>query len=321
MTLSTALGSIYYQSENGVRTQFRIVRYIDENTVEVKFLDGNKQKMKLKDITENWYLLEPDGFVNFSIVEINELNDVVVTMVRADEIETGIPWCVCRQNINNIFEEYVSQRKDGVVVSGVSISQETIPAGLNILAALAGDKLIKTWMVAIYNTDKLDDILQCIKIKPFNKTLEIINQVKLDSVNSSFIKKLMSEKESYAGCHKTLEGLLVDNDFMHDVYRGFGMYVVDNIYVTEEDIIKGDFKDGAVIDPAKIVIIEKEYAHRLTNPLIAKYDKDVNLDEFKNSFLIVDRKDDKYVVIYDDESSLYNEEKKLSPDERLRNIM
>ena len=186
MTLSKLVGSIYYQSSNGERIQFRITRHIDEKNVEVTFTDGKKNKMSTKEINDEWYLLQPDAYINFSIVKINDLDDVVITMIREEDMDTNIPWCVCRQNINNIFEVMVD-RRDGVPLSGASITQENIPAGMNILSTLAGDKLVKTYMVAIYNNDKMDDILNCIKVKTFNKVLEQIFEVKLNSVNVPFI--------------------------------------------------------------------------------------------------------------------------------------
>ena len=320
MTLSKLVGSIYYQSMDGVRTEFRITKHIDENTVGVTFTTGEKKKMSVTEINNEWYLLQPDGYINFSIVKINGLDDVVITMIREQDMDTNIPWCVCRQNINNIFE-MMTERKDGVISSGVSVTQENIPAGMNILATLAGDKLVKTYMVAVYNTDKMSDILNCIKVKTFNKVLEQIFEVKLDSVNVPFIKKIMDNQESYAGCHKTLQGLLTECDFMHDVYRGFGHIVCDNICISEEDIIKGDFNSGALINIDKVLIIEKAFANRLHNPIVVKYTKDINLDEFENKFLFVDAKHDVFIMIYDDKSTLYEDENRMSPDERLINIM
>ena len=320
MTLSKLVGSIYYQSSNGERIQFRITRHIDEKNVEVTFTDGKKKKMSTKEINDEWYLLQPDAYINFSIVKINDLDDVVITMIREEDMDTNIPWCVCRQNINNIFEVMV-ERRDGVPLSGASITQENIPAGMNILSALVGDKLVKTYMVAIYNNDKMDDILNCIKVKTFNKVLEQIFEIKLNSVTIPFIRRVMAHRESYAGCHKTLQGLLTECDFMHDVYRGFGHVICDNIYVTEEDIIKGDFECGALINIDKVLIIEKAFAKKLHNPIVAKYTKDINLEEFENKFLFVDAKHDVFIMIYDSKSTLYEDENKMTPEQRLINIM
>lgn len=322
MVIHNYLGAIFYKSKEGKRESVRVTKIINEkqvivtNTIEPK----EKNKIFISELFDDYTLLTPDGYIHFSIVEINGLNDVVVTMIT--DIESAEPYCVCRQNINNIFEEYVNPtRKDGVICSGLSVSKDTIPAGLSILQVLAGDKLIRSTCVAIYNTDKLDDIINNIKTDPYDKVLDIIFNIKIESCPVQFIRKIMKDKTEYAGCNRTLKGLLESQLFMYDVHKGFGLGVVDTISIDDSDIVHGDLDIAAQINPKKIVKIESELGTRFINPIVKRYTKDVDLSMIQNKHLICDCNDNIFMITFDSE---YNPNKYSStetPEDRLKNIM
>lgn len=110
--------------------------------------------------------LNPDGYIGFSIVDMEEdedVQDVVVTFHRRKNLSTEkqLPFAVCRMNIYDLFTNAIKPEKDkDVTYLGCSVSQDSCPADIEFPTLLAYDDIRSMILTACYIEDTIDDILK-----------------------------------------------------------------------------------------------------------------------------------------------------------------
>lgn len=310
------LGARFFLGENRIK----VTKYVNENTVSC--LDMNTKeihKMPLDTLLNDWNLLNPDGRVIFNIVTTKgaysgSVQDVIVAFYSEKDIEgkSHLPYCVARQNVVNLYNEYI-KKYDNFTHAGMCMAKDTIPTGIDYRMMLACDKSDKSIMVACYMDDTLDDILRCVKSSDFDRVLQELFMRNYAMLSEKIKREDQPLKEEiYYGFCKHLRSFMEYHDVMYDIRRGMGIGTID-IPCLPDDISE------------TISILEKSYNKKMYDPVISEYSKEIVLSNITRNFVIFCTKDEKfYICAYDEEdvgltSSMSVEEKLNNLDKLVNN--
>lgn len=297
MSNNLLLGTKYYRYEGDDIKLIRVMKFYSETEVKV-FEDDTKEtkKITIKDLEEQYIRLNPHAVINFCIAKLRDgLDDVIVTVHKMSDLMSNepTPYCVCRQNITDIFANQIQLSNKMYV--GCCMSLETCPPDIDYRIMIACDGMHKCVNVCAYMDDSLDSILEFIKVKEFNNTLESlfidhVNAVVKNDPTLAMMKERILKLESYDGYCKTLKLLLEQNNFMYDFYRAF------NIIPIDEEVIYNE--EGAVTDNI-VEIISNLYEVNIVSTLCMKYWYDIDLENINNDYvLIMDKNNKLFVVAY-----------------------
>ena len=282
------VGSKYYKfiDDNTVRV-LRLTKIKNDNEFVMRDSQDNVVKLNKNEL-ESYTLLRPDGYITFSIVGLEQdTRDVIVTLHRRKDIENGdnIPYCVCRQNIFDLFANQIV--KDENIYIGVSISKDTCPEDTPYDITMACNTVERTQMVAVYIDDTLDTILSMINQHKYNETLK--------KMYGSIINPNLK------GYCISLKQLLEENYFMYDFLKGFDIEPV-RIKINEEDIEYG-------LTNSDIRYLESLFKFHMQRLYVIKYDKDIDMSSIQRDYVLVSDLNQKiYILTYDKtEESIYNE--------------
>lgn len=282
-------------------TVLKVIGLQNSTTLKVKNLNSNTNFKINKEELENEYtLLEPDAYILFSIVVLQDnINDIVVSMYKTRDMINGnnIPQCVCRQNITNVHASMIRtvdrSHMDPTEV-GMCMSIETIPDGIDYNIMTACNSLEHMVLVAAYLDDSLDTILGCIhRIAKYDSVLEILFQNHINYLDNELYRKNdIKNMPIHSGYCRSLKSLLDYNKFMYDFRRAFGIAEID---INLSSNITSDYK---LNDFAKQVI-QDAYNKFILNEIVIKYDKDIDLDSIKEDKIIIcDNNDEIYLITY-----------------------
>lgn len=310
---SNILGAKFYKSENGEVTQkLRVISFVNESTARV--WDGEKGfKMSFKELLTEYVMLQPHGMVLFSIVGLpNNIKDVIVSMFKYPN-DDGIPYCVCRQNMIDVHAALVNPNSLEV---GCCVSVETVPDGMDYAAVRACDTLDMYTTVAIYLDDTLDDILKCVhKISKYDDVLQTLYQMNRDRLKLDVLKEEADKANIYGGWCRTTRDLLINNSFMYDFRRSFGIAEIKD--VTIPDCFENSVQLNSVIEE----FLSKEYGFYINNSCAFAFDYDIDLDQIDRDFSIIADKSDRLFVITYDKGNSYVVDSGVTPAEKLENII
>lgn len=317
MLSKVILGSRYfkYDSRNELRV-IKIVSYANIETANAILLRGTSAvkrfKIPIAKLEEDYTLLNPDAYVSFNIVSLQDnIEDVIVTINRLSDIAKGNnkPYAVTRQNIINIHSTYIKAYENDHEI-GMTLSIESCPEGFDFNIMTACNEIKKNITIAGYCDDNLEDILMCIKskyIKDFNNILYTLYTDHINSIPKEYRMEAMKSGRIHRGYCQTLKELLEYHEFMYDYERAFSI-----IKIPELDLINmkmsGDSINGFIVNSEALDIIEKTYSTKIYNPVFIKFDKDINLSLIKrDKLLIKDKHNTVYIVMYTSEEELiYN---------------
>ena len=227
--IKTMLGKKYYKSisEDAVEI-IRVTGFKNENTIEITKEDGSKEKVNPDDVLSNYIELIPDGFMTFSVVTMKThkkdifCDDVIVCVHRMKDLEKkdNDPYLVCRQNITDIFYNYISNTEDHPYV-GLSVTRDTCPANIDFSMIRACDDVSYFIGVNFYITDNIDSILGVLgsKIKKFDSVLE---NGMIDFLKSN-MKLDIGQIQLYGHC-RNLKTLFINNNFEYDYNNIFSFH-------------------------------------------------------------------------------------------------
>lgn len=258
-------------------------------------------KIPYEELETEYNKLEPDGHIIFNIVELNDgIEDVIVSVFRQEDIDNHaiMPYCVARQNIVNIYNEFI-KKYDTCTSVGMCMTINTIPENIDYRIMLACNGVKFQTMVAYYIDDTLDDILGCIrKIKVYDATLNILfeNNIKiLNKKNPDIIEYDKPEKlDSYGGYNRTLRSFLDMVDFMIDLRKGH------NIHTINFSIGDIGTENACTIMGQTLINLELALGQDLKNAVITKYDKYIDLEKIPREYILFcDDSDSLYIIIYD----------------------
>lgn len=326
--IARMIGCRYFRYEdNGdssvkITDLLKVVGIQNSTTLKVKDLLGDKMfKINKSVLDDNYILLEPDGYILFSIVSLQDgIRDVIVSMFRNKDMDNAIPYCVCRQNVINAYSSMIRfQDRDSFTAKdvGMCMSIDSIPDDVDYNIMTACNGIEHASMVAIYLDDTLDIILSCLKLSKFDNVLESLFQDSLKLL-SDYDRFARNEDPISKGYCRTLKTLLENNDFMYDFRRAFN--------ITKVDIdLKGNVtEDNKLSDSAKDKL-QRIYNKYILDELVIKFDKDIDIDSIvHNMIMICDINDDIYIIQFT-EGKEYIEEQirsnnKMSPTEKLEAV-
>lgn len=281
------LGSKYYNDDN----LYRVIGFKNAETVRLLDLISKEIiKMPVKELKENYTLLIPDAALSFNIVQLSDnIEDVIVTMNRFADLNEGnqIPYCVCRQNIKDVHANIIKTDFLKYDFVGASVSIDTVPEGVDYSIMLACNGINYYTILYTYCTDSLSDILSC--IPHINKYDVVLNDLFRSYAKYKHLP-VGPESDGVHGYCSTLKKLLEDNNFMYDFRAGLGIWDINKTMITNDNRIEPVLKES----------IEIMVRHRIESELCIKYNKDVDLDEIKRSYILVaDDNDDIYLIVYD----------------------
>lgn len=295
------LGTKYYRyDENDNIEILRIYKY---NDLEVKlFDDGNKEikkKMTIEDLEKNYVKLNSHAIINFCIAKVgNDLDDVIVTVHKMSDILSNepTPYCVCRQNITDIFANQLKTIKNAnKMYVGCCMSLDTCPPDIDYRIMIACNKIGKCINVDAYMDDTLDDIIGLIKTNDFDRALislftDHINYEVKTNPTLSMMKNRLMNLESYDGYCKSLRTLLEQNNFMYDFYQAFGIIPINSKVTYDKDgVVSKEISD----------IISNIYQINIVSTLCMEYWYDIDLEEITNDYvLIIDSENKLFVIAY-----------------------
>lgn len=294
---NVVLGNKYFRhlDDDSVET-VRVIGFIDNETVRIKFLkDNTKAKIKIDELLKYYFKLNEDGTIitsNLKIIVDDKHNffDVAVTLYKHSDLVTdpkSLPYIICRQNISDVFTNM--QNTNGIQYMGCCISKDTVPEGVPYDGLLMCDDIEEHVVVNMYMTDTLDDILECIKTKPFDRVLnELFEQSikKFEPKDQEGLRKVKCN----CGYVTNLKDLLSLNNFVLDMNAAFGIIKVD----LDFDI------NNNQLNLYQIQLIEQVFNTQFTNHYIVKYDRDIDLASIKNGryILLKDKHDTTYILSY-----------------------
>lgn len=292
-------GTKFFKIENG---ELKIIRLINsKNPLKIKAKDcKTKEKIVLtQEQLEEYTRLNYDGIIQFTIVNVGKLDDVIVTLFRKQEISNcdSIPYCICRQSVLDFFANSINKNMN---MYGISISKDSTPEGVDYKRFLSCDNIYNTVSIAIYIDDTLDDILSLVNTKLYDNVLYtlFVDHVKYtykkkqnDSDKKPDIKYKLAQDECDGYC-KTLKLLLDNNEFMYDFYTGYNIYPLklDLSYIEDNGILNNEDRNSLSFLLCK----------NITNSIVLRYSKDIDLSKIEKEYIMVsDINDILYIIAYD----------------------
>lgn len=266
-----------------------IIRISSADEVKVKYFDksGKRKTMPYKELVDNYRQLRADGIATFSIVSVGNAPDVLVALkalptesvpasLRAD-IPESVPYAICRQSVYDFFTNNM-KKTDGVVYVGICVSQDTCPANINFNDMLTCTDLKYNRPVAVYLDDTLEDILKLFNHKKYNDAL-----VALESASKYQFKDKVT-----LGYNQTLRELLVNNNFMYDFRKCFG--------ITEVPFAIDEESEGLSMD--NILFLENELKVNIMETYLIRYTREIDLRSIKRDFILVASAAEEFSKVY-----------------------
>ncbi len=287
-----------YNEENDEIIEYRILHYKEsQKTYRVYNLKTDKiETMPEEDIydTKKFVVLNPDGFLTFSIVDMNKVNnikDVLVCLHRRNETADQLPYAVCRQCMQDIFIEQTILKTTNLTTVGCSVSKDSIPAGSDFAATLVYEKL--RWMVisAVYLDDSLNSIAKYI--------FPGINIKKFDNVLHRTKEWSKINLPTTRGFSDTVYDLLKDNRFINDFRTAFNTLILD--FNIDKDLSSSTGYQ-MFLYKNQLDIFKKQLSNnKITMTYIVPYNKQIDLDDIQRNYVLAQSKDndDIFVIGYD----------------------
>lgn len=284
----------------------RILRYQNTETVKYEVIKGErlgeKGKIAISELLDNYTKLNNDGVISFSIASLHNLDDIVIMFMKQKDLDMGmgIPFVVCRQCVTDMFH-YAFSKKDKDYF-GLSISQDSCPPNVDFNNFLACEGLSKQINIAYYIGDKLSDLLKLFKHDDYDYVLGQLfrDHCKYAANNITFIYNDYLTRDSLDGYVKTLEDLLLSNNFEYDIQSAFNIIPM-NLDFSGDETGAIDLTDGAELSEDAKHKLSFVLAKNINRTLVLKYDKDIDLDALSHRLyqLVSDVNNDVYLIAYD----------------------
>ncbi len=287
-----------YDEENDEIIVYRILHYKENQKV---YRVYNLNTDKIESFTEEeiydptkFVVLNPDGFLTFSIVDMNKTNkvkDVLVCLHKRNETADQLPYAVCRQCMQDIFIEQTILKTTNITTVGCSISKDSIPTNADYNAVLVYEKL--RWMVitAVYLDDSLDSIAKYIfpgiNIKKFDQVLLRTKEwAKINMMNTR-------------GFSDSVYDLLKDNRFINDFRTAFDTLILD--FNIDKDLSSSTGYQMFLYKEQLDIFRKQLCNNKITITYVMPYSKEIDLDEIQRNYVLAQSKDndDIFVIGYD----------------------
>ena len=305
-----------YIEETDSIISYRITGFKNDKIVKLTNVHtGEKIKMTKEEILENYLFLKPDGYIHFNIVTLPDYYnngktnyDVVLLMYKSDDLSNA--FAVCRQNTAGFHSNMI--KVADVDFRGFSVSRNTCPGNVVFEQFMVCNELLKTESVAVYIGDKLDNILECINCKDFDRALDSIWTDFLSTLNNQADVDYVKSIDNYLGYCKSLKELLEFNDFMDDFISAFDILKINTVINC----------NNSLVDNTTLELLNEEFTSPITSYECIPYDKDIELDRIKLDHKLISDKDyNIYLLIYKlYDSSTITEYTRMTPVDKLNII-
>lgn len=280
---------IYIDDELRIR---RIIKIKNEECFVLKDTkSGETIIISKNDLHDKYIKLTPDAFLNIMITKEEsysniEDNDVYFCVNRSCDLVHGstIPSLLLRQNIYSRFKNQFATNNDIYVGDCLTIVNSEKN---DIKESMTFKEIKKSYSIAMYIDDTVDDIIECISSK-FKKEI------------NTLLKKLKDNAMSnIKGFNDNIESLLEENDFIGNYYSLFNITKIDfpiilgkESYNDEGDIILNDKQHKAIED------LLRKY---ITNIKVIKYDKDIDISKIVSidHVMVCDSNNEIFLIAYE----------------------
>lgn len=283
------VGTRYFDNDKKV---YKVVKVKNADTYSLTTMDGKERFTKTREeLGKEFTKLTPNGYIIVSVVE-NKMKedltqkDVVVALYRYKQSEKekqgNLPYCVCRQNVVNVFWQYAGYK---LRHCGMSMSVDTCPTNVNYELMIACDNVYNNVAIAIYMDDNIEDILKLFRHQPY------------DIVLSSGINNNIKGTTGYVS---TLRELLTQEEFSKDFYKAFN--------ITEIDFSLDYNKENLLLKREQTMYFEEYFKIEMFDAFVIPFDYSIRLKDIKKKYIMVYSDEDKqlYIIIYT-EGKMYNE--------------
>lgn len=290
------IGTRYFDKQKNV---IKMVKIKNENTFTMIDADKNRFTITRDELYKNYTKLVPSGHLQFAIIEFEGKKDVAVSLYRNKKIgveaELGLPFCICRQNIVNLFYQ-LSTGGATIKHLGMSISLETCPSNVDYRDVLKCTNVLHQDLVAVYMDDNFEDILSLIKHDKYDKLLKDNRE---NNKSNPFI----------IGSQTSLRSLLKEENFSYDFYRAFGINEID----TPLSYYQEEFNGANILTLTRDqeIVFEEEFNVQMIKSFVFKFDYSIILKDIQMEHFLVYSNVDKqlYVILYAVGKGLNPEEK------------
>ena len=304
------IGAYFFKYEKDDLILLRLWKVKDKNRYIMKDMNNNISVRLTKDQFESYTMLEPDGLI-VHVLASDPMQgiDTLCMLYKLEDIDNNIPepYAVCRQNIIDPFETLLNNDPKKTYV-GVSISRDTAPEGFDFKSVCMAAGIREQRMHFVYKDDSLDDILLFANQVMYDKSLHLIKEHMDDDDNMK-----------YEGFKNTYRELLEENDFMYDFRRAFNILRINLPIDTSIDrwTENGIYK----ISNEEVRSIESITKHQIIDPVLIEYDKSIDLDEIKRSYIIFEDANKKLYVISYNKGNYINREYDALSDQRDKDLL
>lgn len=294
-----------YDEENNL-IQLRVVGMNNSESVKVRYIDGSEEKINPNSLVGEgspYKQLKPDGIIMFNVVDVADgmggsMPDVIVTLHRKNDLDNGnsVPYCVCRQNVNDIFYEYMNPNP-AVIYAGCCVSIDTIPEHIDYRIMTACNKVEYTLGLNVYLDDTLDDILSMVKQGKFDKALDAVYTQYFNAyaTNPLIMRANKIDGKSLHGRCKTLRVLLEENNFMYDFATAFNIFPLG---------FELEFTgaDNSKLTPLCAQALSHVCRVNIKDTFVIEYGRDIDRSKIEMSYLMAKTPSNKiYIIAYTSE--------------------
>lgn len=283
------VGTRYFDNNKKV---YKVVKVKNADTFSLTTIDGSERFTKTRDeLAKDYTKLTPNGYMIISVVE-NKMKedliqkDVVVALYRYKQSEKekqgNLPYCVCRQNVVNVFYQYAGSN---IKHCGMSMSVDTCPTNVNYELMIACDNVYNNVAIAVYMDDNLEDILKLFRHKPYDIVLS-------PGINNN--------ARGTTGYVSTLKELLIQEEFSKDFYKAFN--------ITEIDFPIEYNKENLLLKREQTMWFEDYFKIEMFDAFVIPFDYTIRLRDIKKKYIMIYSNVNKqvYIIIYT-EGKMYNE--------------
>lgn len=262
----------------------RVIKIYNNDQIMVE-KDGTKFKTSISGLTDTgWRPIKPDGIVTASIVKFGDSKDVIVTMIKRNDVGLrDLPAVVCRQSITDIFYNLLTQTENNPYV-GLSVSQRDCPGNFKFRDFLVIEDIIFTQVANIYRDDNLSDLLNLLNLPKFDEVLYKLFEEHIAAIQ----QPTAIYKRAVDGWCKNLNTLLESNNFWLDVDQELDVamvnFDVDKYLVEKEDPTGESYQS---LNQEATTFFCQTYKLNIVDTIVESWGYDIDLSEFSHSNYMV----------------------------------
>lgn len=247
----------------------------EKNEVVCKTSYGNKIKLSIDELIDNYKMLSSDGVMSASIVSLEKCSDIIISVTSLDQTKES-PYAVCRQCIYDFFANNLVQNDRDVYV-GVSVNRESCPANIDFNMITSCTDIKYNMFIKVYLDDSLEEILSFINTKKFDSVLR----------HSKYFLQNQFENKNIIGCCESVRDLLFSNNFMYDFRKCFN---IKTIPFSQNNLDK--------LKAENIEFINKEYGINIKQSAVVPYSRSIDLSELQDKYFLCSTGEENYKKIY-----------------------